>query len=96
MNLAQQNVINYVLDTEGSASTDASSVSMLVEALDTYLEDSSGCLSFNMSNLMVTILPHLRNSEVKCTQLSTSNDATIKAAKQRLASISSLIIKMKC
>ena len=82
----QNNVINYVLDTEGSASTDASSVSMLVEALDTYFEDSSGCLSFNMSNLMVTILPHLRNSEVKCTQLSTSNDATIKAAKQRLAS----------
>lgn len=82
----QNNVINYVLDMEGSAATDATSVSMLVEAFDAYFEDSRVCLTSDMSNLMATVLPQLRNSAVKSTQSSTINDAGIEAAKQRLAS----------
>lgn len=82
----QNNVMNYVLDMEGSAATDATSVSMLVEAFDAYFEDSRACLTSDMSNLMANVLPQLRNSAVKSTQSSTINDAGIEAAKQRLAS----------
>ena len=83
----ENNVANLVLGTEGrSATTDPSSVSRLVESLDAYMEESNTCTSNAMSNLLVTILPHLCRSSTKASLTKPCSKATLETAKLRLAS----------
>jgi hypothetical protein len=82
----ENNVTNSVFDTKEKATTDPSSVSKLVEAIDAHIE-SNNTLPTKMSNLLVTILPPLCNSSSKPQQsIIPCSKAAVETAKQRLAS----------
>lgn len=83
----ENNVTNFVLDTEENAAADPSSVSKLVEAIDAYIEEcNKATMSSKMTNLLVTILPPICNSSAKAQSTIPCSKDTIETAKLRLAS----------